>query len=134
MASRLIRRMLKSKIHHAVVTGADIDYEGSLTIDGALMNAADILEYEEVRVWNVTRGTRLTTYAMRGAAESGVMCINGAAAHLVHPGDTIIVATFADLDDAEARRLRPTIVLVGPDNRLKRRVATEAAGPQRRAD
>src|SRR5262249_27766024 len=88
------RSMLKSKLHRATVTQADVDYEGSLTLDRLLLEAADILPYEDVHVWNVTRGTRFRTYAMEGDAGSGVVCVNGAAAHLARPGDVIIVATY----------------------------------------
>src|SRR5688572_25685250 len=103
------RSMLKSKIHRATVTHADVDYEGSLTLDADLLHAADILPFEEVHVWNVTRGTRLLTYAMEGAAGSGIVCINGAAAHLAHPGDLVIVATFTQLDEADLRAHRPRV-------------------------
>src|SRR5438270_13452220 len=85
------RTMLKSKIHRATVTHADVDYEGSVTLDAHLLEAADILPYEEVHVWNVTRGTRLRTYAMVGEPGSGIVCINGAAARLAHPGDLVII-------------------------------------------
>src|SRR5215470_12533545 len=97
-ATGLRRSMLKSKIHRATVTHADVDYEGSLTLDADLLEAADILPFEEVHVWNVTRGTRFQTYAMVGERRSGVVCVNGAAAHLAVPGDLIIVATYAGLD------------------------------------
>src|SRR5271166_3091595 len=107
------RSMLKSKIHRATVTHADVDYEGSLTLDSRLLEAADILPYEEVHVWNVTRGTRLRTYAMAGEPGSGVVCINGAAAHLAEPGDKVIIATFTQVDDGAARLHRPRIVLLG---------------------
>lgn len=116
--------MFKSKIHRATVTQADLDYEGSLTIDQDLMDAADILPHEEVHVWNVTRGTRLSTYAMIGARGSGVICVNGAAAHLVEPGDVIIISTFALLADADARTHRPRVVLVDANNRIKDPAAT----------
>src|SRR3954463_12425038 len=106
------RVMFKSKIHRATVTEADLEYEGSVTIDANLLEAADILPNERVDVWNVTRGTRLSTYAMLGEAGSGVICINGAAAHLVTPGDLVIIATFADMDEAEARTHKPKVVLV----------------------
>jgi aspartate 1-decarboxylase len=128
-----VRRMFKSKLHRATVTQADLAYEGSVTIDGNLLEAADILPHEEVQVWNVTRGTRLTTYAMRGEAGSGVVCINGAAAHLVAPGDQVIIATFTDLDEAEARRHRPRVVLLDEKNRIRQKDAVEIAGPARRA-
>jgi aspartate 1-decarboxylase len=126
------RVMFKSKIHRATVTQADLDYEGSLTLDRNLLEAADILPYEQVHVWNVTRGTRLQTYAITGEAGSGVVCINGAAAHLVSPGDLVIIATFSDLDDAEARKHRPKVVLVDAQNRIVQPDAVEVPGPQRR--
>ena len=105
-----MRRILfKSKIHRATVTHADVEYEGSVTIDVDLLRAADILPYEKVAVWNVTRGTRLETYALEGEAGSGVICINGAAAHLNQPGDLVILATFAEVEAAE---------LPGPQRRI----------------
>jgi aspartate 1-decarboxylase len=125
------RSMLKSKIHRATVTHADVDYEGSLTLDPELLEAADILPFEEVHVWNVTRGTRFGTYAMTGERSSGVACINGAAAHLAGPGDLIIVATFAEMDEEEARRHRPKVLLLDDLNRI-RDAAAEVAGPHRR--
>jgi aspartate 1-decarboxylase len=125
------RSMLKSKIHRATVTHADVDYEGSLTLDADLLEAADILPFEEVHVWNVTRGTRLRTYAIVGERGSGVVCVNGAAAHLAQPGDLIIVATFAQMDDAAARMHRAKVLLVDEHNRIKAHV-NEVAGPKRR--
>jgi aspartate 1-decarboxylase len=110
--------MLKSKIHRATVTRADLDYEGSLTIDASLLEAADILPYEEIHVWNVTRGTRLVTYAMAGEPGSGDVGVNGAGAHLVHPGDLVIIATYTELEDADARVHRPKVVLVDGKNRI----------------
>jgi aspartate 1-decarboxylase len=132
--SALRRTMLKSKIHRATVTQADVDYEGSLTLDADLLRAADILPFEEVHVWNVTRGTRLRTYAMEGPAASGVVCVNGAAARLVHPGDLVIVATFAQYDEGPARAHSPIVVLVDDHNRVKERRAAEVAGPNRREE
>ena len=126
------RVMFKSKIHRATVTQADLDYEGSLTLDPILLEAADILPYEQVHVWNVTRGTRLSTYAIAGDVGSGVVCINGAAAHLVSPGDLVIIATFTDLDEAEARKYQPKVVLVDAKNRIVQKDATEIPGPKRR--
>jgi aspartate 1-decarboxylase len=126
------RSLFKSKIHRARVTQADVDYEGSVTIDANLLEAADILPYEHVHIWDVTRGTRLTTYAITGAPGSGVICINGAAAHLVHPGDLVIIATFADVDEAEARGWRPKVVLVDENNRVRATGVDEVPGPQRR--
>jgi aspartate 1-decarboxylase len=127
--------MFKSKIHRATVTEADLDYEGSVTIDASLMEAADILPHEKVAIWNVTRGTRLETYALAGAPGSGVICINGAAAHLMQPRDLVIIATFADYDEAEARTLTPKVVRVDEKNRIVQRDAPgneEVAGPRRR--
>ncbi|GAB4280537.1 MAG: hypothetical protein Kow0056_15060 [Coriobacteriia bacterium] len=112
------RRMLKSKIHRATVTGADVDYEGSITLDRALMDAADILPYEEVAVWDVTNGARLETYVIPGERDSGVVCINGAAAHLVDEGDLVIIASFAEYDEAEAARHVPRNVFVDGANRV----------------
>src|SRR5215472_5319350 len=106
------RVMLKSKVHRARVTAADVNYEGSLTLDASLLEAADILPFEQVHVWNVTRGTRLTTYAIAGEPGSGVVCANGAAAHLTRPGDIIIVATFAEVEEVAARGYRPRVVFV----------------------
>jgi aspartate 1-decarboxylase len=126
------RSLFKSKIHRATVTHADLDYEGSVTIDQDLMDAAGIWEYEAIHIWNVTRGTRLTTYAIKGARGSGVICINGAAAHLNKPGDKVILATFAEMDEAEARRHVPQVVLVDDENRIVSKDAREVAGPARR--
>jgi aspartate 1-decarboxylase len=109
--------MFKSKIHRATVTHADLHYEGSVTVDQDLLDRAEILEYEAVDIWNVTRGTRLTTYALSGPRGSGVVCINGAAAHLNRPGDLVILATFAEMDDAEARAHVPRVVRVDAQNR-----------------
>ena len=126
------RSLFKSKIHRATVTDADLDYEGSVTIDEDLMDAAGIWEYEAIHVWNITRGTRLTTYAIKGARGSGVVCINGAAAHLNKPGDKVILATFAEMEEAEARRHVPQVVLVDDENRVVQKGAREIAGPARR--
>jgi aspartate 1-decarboxylase len=124
--------MLKSKIHRATVTGADLHYEGSITIDDNLLRAADVVPFEMVDCWNVTTGARFRTYAMRGEAGSGVVCVNGAAAHLVRRGDRLIIATWCELNDAEAWRHQPTIVLVDEQNR-PRVVPHEIPGPDRRA-
>jgi aspartate 1-decarboxylase len=130
--AKMRRVMLKSKVHRARVTAADVNYEGSLTLDASLLEAADILPFEQVHVWNVTRGTRLTTYAIAGEPGSGVVCANGAAAHLTRPGDIIIVATFAEVDDAEARSHRPRVVFVDKQNRIAQPAAEEVPGPKRR--
>jgi aspartate 1-decarboxylase len=112
------RRMFLGKIHRATITHADLDYEGSVTVDADLLDAAGILEHEEVQVWNVTRGSRLATYALRGPHGSGVICINGAAAHLNKPGDLVILASFGQMSDEEARVHVPRIVRVDAKNRL----------------
>jgi aspartate 1-decarboxylase len=126
------RTLFKSKIHRATVTHADLDYEGSVSIDQDLLDAAGFLEYEAVHVWNITRGTRLQTYAINGERGSGIICINGAAAHLNRPGDLVILATFAEVEEAEARGWKPTVVLVDRDNKIVQRDATEVPGPARR--
>src|SRR5574342_979056 len=126
------RAFFKSKIHRATVTHADLDYEGSVTIDEDLLEASGIWEYEAVHVWNITRGTRLQTYAIKGQRGSGVVCINGAAAHLNKPGDLVILATFAELEEPEARAHTPTVVLVDRQNKIVARDAAEVPGPARR--
>jgi len=113
------RTMLKSKIHRATVTQADLHYEGSVTIDQLLLEAADILPYEMVSIWNITNGNRFDTYALAGEPGSGVVCVNGAAARMVSPGDLIIIATFVSMDDAEARAVEPRLVFVDERNRIK---------------
>jgi aspartate 1-decarboxylase len=126
------RTLFKSKIHRATVTHADLDYEGSVTIDEDLLDAARIWEYEAVHVWNITRGTRLETYALKGERGSGVICINGAAAHLNRPGDLVILATFAEMEESEARTHQPTMVMVDGQNRVVARGLAEVGGPARR--
>lgn len=114
----MMRIMMKSKIHRATVTQADLDYVGSVTLDAALMEAADLLEGEQVAIVDITNGARIETYAIPGERGSGVIGINGAAAHLVHPGDLVIIISYAGLSDAEARALRPAIVHVDEKNRI----------------
>jgi aspartate 1-decarboxylase len=126
------RTFFKSKIHRATVTQADLDYEGSVTIDEDLLDAAGIWNYEAVHIWNITRGTRLQTYAIKGQRGSGVICINGAAAHLNKPGDMVILATFAELEESEARTFVPKVVLVDHQNKIVVKDAVEIAGPDRR--
>ena len=120
--------MLRAKIHRATVTDADLNYEGSVTIDEDLLCASGILEFEAVHVWNVTRGTRFVTYAMRGEPKSGVICVNGAAAHLVEKGDLVIIAAYQQMPMEEARAHRPRVVLVDEKNRVKE-VRGEVPGP-----
>jgi aspartate 1-decarboxylase len=126
------RTLFKSKIHRATVTQADLEYEGSVTIDADLMDAAGIWQYEAVHVWNITRGTRLQTYALAGPRGTGVVCVNGAAAHLNQPGDKVILATFAEMEESEARTFKPKVVLVDDRNRISDQDAIEVAGPARR--
>ena len=125
------RTLFRSKIHRATVTQADLDYEGSVTIDATLMRAADILPYEKVHIWNRTNGSRLETYALEGPVDSGVICVNGAAAHLAHPGDVVIIATFAEVEEAEAKGWKPKVVRVDERNRIVP-IVGEVPGPQRR--
>jgi aspartate 1-decarboxylase len=113
----MLRVMLKSKIHRATVTEANLGYEGSLTIDADLMRRADILPYEMVHIFNISNGERFQTYALEGEAGSGVMCLNGAAARKGTPGDLIIIATFATYDDAVLAEHHPRIILVDAHNR-----------------
>ena len=114
----MMRIMMKSKIHRATVTQADLDYVGSVTLDAALMEAADLLEGEQVAIVDVTNGARIETYVIPGPRGSGVIGINGAAAHLVHPGDLVIIMSYAVLTDAEARALEPLVVHVDGENRV----------------
>ena len=112
------RKMLKSKIHRATVTGADLHYEGSVTIDLDLMEAADIIPYEAVSIWDVNNGSRLETYAIEGERGSGVICLNGAAARMVAPRDLVIIASFVSMSDAEAQVHEPKLVFVDDRNRM----------------
>jgi len=121
--------MFKAKIHRATVTHADLHYEGSVTIDQDLLDAAGILPHEEVHVWNCTNGSRLSTYALSGPRGSGCICINGAAAHLTHPGDLVILATFAMMSQEEARAHVPTVVRVDSKNRALSDHSPEVPGP-----
>ena len=118
--------MLKSKIHRATVTEADLDYEGSITISPELLKAANILPYEAVNVWNVTAGTRFETYAITGEPGSSELCVNGAAAHLVTPGDLVIIATFSQVLEEECAQVDPTVVFVDKYNRIKEMRAEQA--------
>lgn len=120
------RTMLGGKIHRASVTDANLAYEGSVTVDQDLLDAAGILPNEAVEIWDVTNGARLTTYALVGPRGSGVVCVNGAAAHHVHAGDLVIIATFVSLDDAEARVWQPRAVFVDGANRIRERRAERA--------
>jgi aspartate 1-decarboxylase len=112
------RQMFKSKIHRATVTKADLNYEGSITIDSELLRAADILPYELVHVWNVTNGARLVTYAIAGKKDSGEICVNGAGAKLCKVGDIIIIATFVEMTSKKARTWMPKVILVDKKNQI----------------
>ena len=113
----MTRTRLKSKIHRATVTEANLEYEGSVTIDRTLLEAADLLPYEQVQIYDCTNGNRLTTYAIPGEPDSGEICINGAAAHLVKPGDVVIIASYVQLDDVECRGWQARRVFVDGANR-----------------
>jgi aspartate 1-decarboxylase len=116
----MLRRMLKSKIHRATITSADLHYEGSLTLDEDLMDAADLVPHEEIQVVNVNNGTRFSTYVITGPRGSGTLQLNGAAARLGLPGDLVILMTYAEYEESEARRHVPLIVHVDVHNRQVR--------------
>lgn len=111
------RTMLQAKVHRATVTDANIDYEGSLTLDPDLMEAAGMLPYEQIQVLDVDNGARLTTYLIAGERSSGQVIVNGAAARLVNPGDLVIIVAYAEMEEAEALSHRPKVVLVDARNR-----------------
>jgi aspartate 1-decarboxylase len=115
----MMLKMFKSKIHRATITGADLNYEGSIKIDGKLLDAANLLEYEAVWIWNVNNGNRLMTYTLRGEEDTGIIELNGAAARLGHKGDLIIITSFAQMTTLEAKEWKPTVVLVDQNNRIK---------------
>lgn len=114
----MTRFFLRCKIHRATVTEANVDYEGSITIDRDLLDAAGLQPYEKVEVYNVTRGTRFETYAIEGEAGAGEICVNGAAAHLVEVGDLVIIACYCALEPKEVAAHRPTLVFVDRKNRI----------------
>lgn len=112
--------MLKSKIHRATVTDANVDYEGSVAIDEALMEAAGIYPFEQVQIYNINNGSRLTTYAIKGERGSGIISVNGAAAHLAKKGDMVIIASYSTLEEAEAASHSPILVYVDAANAVKK--------------
>ena len=112
------RTMLKSKLHRATVTHSELHYEGSCAIDETLLDAAHIHEYEQIQIYNVTNGERFTTYAIRAARDSGIISVNGAAAHKANPGDLVIIATYAVYNELEMARYAPELVYVDADNRI----------------
>lgn len=115
----MMRQMFKGKIHRATVTDGDLEYEGSMAIDENLMDEAGILTNEVIHVWDVTNGNRLSTYAIPAKRGSGMICVNGAAAHLIKKGDLIIIATYAHMTEEEAKSHEPKVVLVDENNRVK---------------
>lgn len=123
-----MRTLMTSKIHRATVTQADLHYIGSVTVDADLLEAAGILENEQVTIVDVTNGSRLVTYAIAGERGSGRICVNGPAAHLVSPGDLVILIAYGLMEDAEARAHRPTVVHVDGDNRIVR-IGNDPAEP-----
>jgi aspartate 1-decarboxylase len=116
----MYRTMCKSKIHRATVTGADLNYVGSITIDPVLMEAADLLEYEQVAVVNVNNGARFETYVIPGEPGEGEICLNGAAARLAHPGDKVIIISYAQYNEAEMESYRPVFIFVDEQNSISR--------------
>lgn len=116
----MFRTLMKSKIHRAVVTEADLNYVGSITIDKSLMEAADILPNEKVQVVNNNNGARFETYVIEGERDSGIICLNGAAARLVQKGDVVIIITYAAVSDEKARDWKPILVFVDEKNRVKK--------------
>lgn len=124
----MVLNMLKGKIHRATVTQAEVDYIGSITIDQQLMDAAGILEYEKVQVADVETGSRLETYVISGEPGSGVICLNGAAAHLVTPGDKVIIMCYAQMTPEEARENQPRVVFVDDHNKIARLTRYECHG------
>lgn len=119
----MILNMLKCKLHRATVTEADLDYEGSITIDRDLMDEAGLLLFEQVDVLDITNGNRLTTYVIEGDRGSGEICINGAAAHLVQKGDLVIICAYAQMDEEQAKTFKPDIVLLDADNKVKAKIS-----------
>ena len=120
--------LLKSKIHRATVTQADLNYVGSITIDSDLLRESGILEYEKVEIADITNGNRLETYAIAGEAGSGIICLNGAAAQLVNPGDKIIIMAYANMTPEEAKNHKPTVLFVDENNVLTRKANYEKHG------
>ncbi len=111
--------MLRSKIHRATVTHSELDYEGSCAIDMTLLKATGINEYEKIHIYNVTNGQRFETYAISAKADSGIISVNGAAAHKAHPGDIVIICSYVQLDALEAHQHKPSLVYVDADNKIK---------------
>jgi aspartate 1-decarboxylase len=115
----MLLTLLKAKIHRAVVTGADLEYEGSITVDAALLEQSGILPYEQVDVLNINNGQRFTTYAITGERNSGIIAVNGAAARLVQKGDRVIICAYGHVEKEKARNYKPTVLLMNDDNTVK---------------
>ena len=112
--------LLKTKLHRACVTHSELEYEGSCAIDGALLDRAGILEYEQIQIYNIANGERFTTYAIRAEQGSGIVSVNGAAAHKANPGDRVIICAYATLEEAELANFKPTLVYLNEHNRIVR--------------
>lgn len=124
----MLLTMFKSKLHRATVTEANLNYVGSITIDKTLLEAANILPGEKVQIVNNNNGARLETYTIEGPENSGVICLNGAAARLVQPGDTVIIIAYAQMDSEEAKTFKPSVVFVNDDNKIVETANTEIHG------
>jgi len=114
------RTLLKAKLHHARVTHSELEYEGSCAIDGHLLDTAGILEYEQIQIYNLDNGKRFTTYAIRAENHSGIISVNGAAAHKANPGDRVIICTYASVDQQELSNFKPKLVYLDETNQVKR--------------
>ena len=114
----MFRRMLKSKLHRVTVTHSELEYEGSCAIDIALLKEANINEYEQIAIYNITNGERFTTYAISAEKNSGIISINGAAAHKANPGDMLIIATYSDYNELELEKYAPSLVYVDSNNKI----------------
>ena len=124
------RTVLKSKLHRVIVTHSELHYEGSCAIDESLLEAADISEFEQIHIYNVTNGERFSTYAIKAARDSGLISVNGAAAHKASPKDIIIIASYANYNELEMQTFNPTLVYVNDDNRIlsqRNAIQTQAA-------
>ena len=126
----MLREMCKAKIHQATVTEADLNYTGSITIDKTLLEELDILHYERVQVLNINNGARMETYVIEGEPDSGIICLNGAAARWAVPGDKVIIIAYCLIDDAEARSWKPKIVLLDEKNKITKIISEPNSLPQ----
>lgn len=126
----MIRQMLRAKVHRISVTDRDVAYDGSLTLDSVLMDAADLRPFERIEVYNIDNGERFATYVIEGERSSGTCCVNGAAAHLVKKGHKLIIASYASIHEADVPRHKPKIVLIGAGNRIRQ--VTPRPGPKGR--